>query len=70
MSLANRIYAEHTESRVVFAADRDELHQRQVRLKVGNQSFAVGDPIDDAEHADWMRRQLAGALARLVEDLR
>lgn len=47
------------------AEDNPDAHN--VWLKIDQQSFRIATETEDAQHADWFRRQLAIALVRLVE---
>lgn len=47
----------------------DEPNAHKVWLKVGVQSFCIGD-VEDKEHADWMCDMLAKALGNMVRELR
>lgn len=52
-----------------FAPDDSEYWQ--LRLTIGCQTFTVGEPSDDREHADWMAAQLRTALGNAgVTDIR
>ncbi len=45
----------------------DEPDAQIVWLKVGVQSFRIGDA-ENEEHAEWFRTQVARALARVVDE--
>lgn len=71
-ALVQRIYDHCTDMRACCVGDGtgDGAVEWAPRLRIGNQSFGVGDFALPADEADWMRRQLAFALARLVEAAR
>lgn len=55
----------------VFNPDNleDEPDAHKVWLKVGVQSFLIGE-VEDKEQADWMRDMLAKALGNMVREFR
>lgn len=66
--LEQKIFGEYTRKKHVV--DRHEPDAHRVFLKVGVQSFIIGEvPMENAEHADWLRTMLAKALAKMVEEI-
>lgn len=46
--------------------DSNSFDTWQVRLKIDQQSFSIGWPVDTKAEAAWMRLRLIEALARLI----
>lgn len=56
----------YTEKTPVFVEDEPDAHN--VYFRVNQQHFCITPiPAEDADHAEWFRRQLAVALSRLIE---
>ncbi len=62
--LEDELYAKYTEDRPV--AVKGEPDARKVWLVVEQQSFGLRGYSENAEDAQWMRRMLAKALAKIV----